>query len=712
MSNALPDTADEGLQLPALRDDLQLVRGPQGIDGAPTWRIFDPIQNRFFQIGWGIFQLLSRWHCGTSMRLEHEVNEGTTYSTDQAEIREVVRFLHANSLTRDPPSGSFRDDVERAAAQRTAWIKRILFHYLFFRIPLVKPQRFLERTLPAVEFLFRGSTRNMLLALGVCGVYLVAREWDQFTTTLLDFLNLEGFVLYVLCLTGAKVLHELGHAYTAVRYGSKVSTMGIAFLVMFPVLYTDTTDAWRLRSRRERVLIGAGGMITELYIAMVATFLWTVLPPGLPKSLAFVLATVTWVTTLLVNLNPLMRFDGYYILSDLLGIQNLQDRSFALARWHLRSMLFGVRPNPPERLPAKLTVSLIAYAYFVWIYRFLLFVAIAVLIYQFVFKALGVLLFTTEILWFIILPISREVGEWWRMRNAVASSKRAYLTLTILGLGVISLVVPWSGHLSVPAILQSKVHFRIFTPTEGRIAELNMDNGRWVTAGEELVRLENAALTLDAEQVGRRIGVIELRLKRRSASVAERADTHVLLQQLETERSTLTALQDELDGLSLRSPVDGLVTDLSRGLAPARWINQSLALARVVKPDLPEVIALVPEVSISRVAVGQHGEFIPDDLQAPIVRVRVVEVAAANAETLELPYLASQFGGDVSVRSNSDGQLVPEASVYQVKLEPLGGAPSVNQVTRGIVNLEASPRSYAARLYESVLSVLIRETGF
>ena len=222
--------------------------------------------------------------------------------------------------------------------------------------------------------------------MGIMGLYIVGRQWDEFTSTFLYFFNLQGMGFYFLSLVAIKVLHELAHAYTVVRYGSKVPTMGVAFLVMFPLLYTDTSDTWRVRSARERMHVGAAGMIVELYIACIATFCWGFLPDGVLKSAAFILATTSWTMSLFINSNIFMRFDGYYIFSDLLGIQNLQKRSTEIGKWKLTEVLFNTGLKPPESLPKSMLRKLYIYAWGVWVYRLFLFIGIAVLVYYFFLK--------------------------------------------------------------------------------------------------------------------------------------------------------------------------------------------------------------------------------------------------------------------------------------------------------------------------------------
>ena len=156
--------------------------------------------------------------------------------------------------------------------------------------------------------------------MGIAGIYLVSRQWHQFSDNLQSLWTLEGAVAFAICLAVAKVMHEFGHAFAAVRFGCRVSAMGVAFMIMAPVLYTDVSDTWRLTAR-QRIVVDAAGVAVDFGVACVALFLWAFFPEGVLKSVCFVMATTGLVLSLGINLNPLMRFDGYHLLSDLLGIE-------------------------------------------------------------------------------------------------------------------------------------------------------------------------------------------------------------------------------------------------------------------------------------------------------------------------------------------------------------------------------------------------------
>ena len=209
---------------------------------------------------------------------------------------------------REPPQGGYRAYVAQVEAARPQWLMWLVHHYLFFQIPLVRPDRFLRATLPFVDWLFSKSIAWIIALIGLAGVYLVSRQWDTFTATVLHFFTPRGLALYALSLAVVKMFHELGHAYTATRYGCRVPTMGIAMVVMVPMLYSDTSDAWKLTSRHQRAAIGAAGMVVECALAALAIFAWNFLDDGVARSLVFIVATTSLMVGAGINLSPFMRW--------------------------------------------------------------------------------------------------------------------------------------------------------------------------------------------------------------------------------------------------------------------------------------------------------------------------------------------------------------------------------------------------------------------
>jgi len=433
------------MPLPRLREELDLLPGASAPDGQPGWTLHDPVRNLFFRIDWPTLEALQRWDLDDPELIAAEVSSQTTLAMHADEVVQVAQFLVRHQLVQAGADEAPRKMAEQWRRMQGSPLQWLLHHYLFFRIPLLRPDAWLTRWLPVARWFAQPAFAWMTGLALVFGLLQVARRWDVFSASLVDTFNLEGLLAYGVAVFFVKLLHELGHAFTAKHYGCRVPAMGVAFLVMWPVAYTDTNETWRLTNRFERVRVASAGIATELVVAVWATLAWALLPPGGAQSAAFVLATTSWVGTLAINASPFMRFDGYFILMDALDMPNLHGRSFALARWKLREWLFGLGDPPPEHWPRPKAMALIAFAWAVWLYRLVLFLGIAVLVYHFFIKLVGIFLFLVEIVWFVAKPLAAELVVWrtlWpRIRGQARSRRSTWVVLALAAL----LVVPGQG---------------------------------------------------------------------------------------------------------------------------------------------------------------------------------------------------------------------------------------------------------------------------
>ena len=697
--------------LPPLRKNLQFLRGAPTPEGVPTWTIVDPVRNKYFQIEWQVYQLLQRWSCGTVEKLVAVVRRDTTSRIRAEDVEDLVRFLYANSLTEQSASGRVKDYVEQEVARHQAWWQWLLHHYLFVKVPLIHPHRFLRATLPLVAPLYTPMAAWLFGMIGATGLFLVGQQWDTFLSTFLHFFTWQGALMYGVVLCVVKVVHELGHAYTATRFGCRVPTIGVALMVMMPVLYSDISDAYRLSSRRKRLWIAGAGVVAELGLAAVATLLWGFLPDGAIRSVVFVAATTSWVMSLAVNLNPFMRFDGYYLLADGLGIPNLQDRAFAFGQWRIRELLFAPGAPPPEAVGQSNRRILIAYAWGIWLYRLVLFTGIALAVYHYFFKVLGLLLFLVEIVFFIGLPIWRELTSWWSRRAAYASTGRFAVTMTVVAAMLLLACLPWSSRVAIPGVLQAGSYATIYPPAPGRIASVSVHAGQSVRAGDTVLVLENPLLAKEARLARTQVELLDFRLQRQAGYAEDRLQGQVLAESLRSKLVELDGVAEKQQRLVLQAPIDGVVVDQADSLYPGRWINEKLAVAYVVNSRTAIVTALAPVEDLGVLAVGQEALFIPNDVTRQATRARVTEIRDVDEQDLSVPYLASIYGGAVPVRKDSHGRLQAEQSVYRVELEVLDEVVRADQVVTGLIHVAGTPQSLVARMWDRVVAVMIRESG-
>ncbi|MDY4375498.1 HlyD family efflux transporter periplasmic adaptor subunit [Pectobacterium carotovorum] len=699
--------------LSPLRDELILHAGPANRDGSPSWTLEDPLRGLYFRIGWAEMVMLSRWSMGNAAQIVAEVNQTSALTLDDSDVQYFNRFLQANSLTRvsgDEAMAQFSRQVEQS---RVSIWRKLLKNYLFFRIPLWHPDRFLGATLPWIEPFFSRTFLKLTLLVAVLGLFLAGRQWETFKHTFLHFFTLEGAVLAGLTLCFTKILHEFGHAYTCKRFGARVATMGVAFLVMMPVLYTDTSGSWKLTRRRQRMAIGAAGMMTELVLAAWATLAWSFLPDGMLRSAAFMLATTTWIMTLAINLSPLMRFDGYFLLSDGLQMPNLQNRGFAIGRWQMREWLFGLGDAPPEHFPRWLQRTLVGYAFAVWIYRFFLFTGIAILVYHMTFKLLGMLLFAIEIGYFVVMPVVNEVREWSKRRKDYRMNRNMTTTLTVSAVVLLLLMIPWQRGVYAPALLRAEQQSSLYMPVPAMIQRIDVQVGQPVRAGQTLFTLSSDALAHERQQLERQIATLNWQSTFQVFNKEAAGDHQRVKQEHEAALQKLQVLQRQSEQLTVRAPIDGVVADMATPLETGEWLGQGEWLAVVTKPTGGLVEAFVSEKDWQRLRTGAKGTFYLQDVSRSSLPLTIVEIASTATRDLNAaPELASIYGGDIATLSDAQRKLHPEQAVYRVLLSLPDDYRAQPQVLRGTVVMDGEAQSLLIRGWKVVSAVLIRELSF
>jgi putative peptide zinc metalloprotease protein len=691
---------------PSLRDELSLHPGPVGHDGAPSWTLHDPVRNQFFRLSWPAFEILSRWHLGEPEVVAEAINHDTTLNLGAEDVVDIAEFLARNQLLK--PAGP--KDTDRLLAihdaAKTSWLTWALHHYLFFRIPLVQPDQMLNRLFPLVAWIglrgFRLATFTVLLL----GLLVVGRQWNTFTTTLEDHLSITGLAAFGLALGFAKVVHELGHAFTAKAMGCRVPTMGVAFLVLMPMLYTDCNEAWKLTCRRQRLLIGGAGILAELSLAAWATLAWGLLPDGPARSIAFTLATTTWVSSVVINLSPFMRFDGYFLAMDALDQPNLHPRSFALARWHLREVLFALNEPAPERLPPNTRGGMIVFAWAVWIYRLILFLGIAVLVYHFFIKVIGVLLFVVEMGWFVFRPFLSEFAQWGKRWTAIRSSRRSRLSFGLLAGLVLLAVIPWNGRVTAPAVLKAAGHATLYAPVPALLMSLEVAEDQNVTPGQILAKLDNPDLRRRLGQTEGRVVVLKYELTSAGFEESFRNRSQAIAKGLESALAEKAALIGEIQRLSLTATLAGTVADLSPNLQPGQWISPKDPILSIRKGTV--IDAFLAEDDLLRIQPGAKARFIPEGSGASL-SATVQSIDSMAVRNLMEPVLASQFGGAIPARIDRQS-LVPESAIYRVRLL-LDNDQDTAVTLRGEAHMEGEARSALSRLLRTAAAVILREWG-
>lgn len=709
-----------------LRPELQLL--PAGSDecGAPLYRLYDPAVHRFYQITWPAFEILSRWQGQDhAQSIIDAVNTQTTLCITDADIQAMQSFLIAHNLVRinSPQHTEFFTQVNKRQQHKgIAWLIK---NYLFFRIPLIKPEPILKFLLPFFNQLLTPAAGKLLIALTLLALYLISRQWEQFTHTFSQYTNWQGIAALGGALLFAKIIHEFGHGLTAYKYGCRVPSMGVAVMVLVPVFYTDTNDAWRLSNSRQRLHIAAAGIAAELTLAVLASIAWCFLPEGPLKACAFLLATSTWLITIAINASPFMRFDGYFLLADYLNMPNLHERSFAMALWWLREKLFALKEPIPEHLTPGRTRLLIVFALATLIYRAVLFLGIAFLVYSLFFKLLGIILMLVELGWFIAYPVKKEVAQWWQRRKQITLNPTTLRTAVLACLVVSIFLIPWQGRISAPAVVLAEHAQGVYNRFAAQVVQANSKEGDWVNAGDILAQLSNPQLRFNLEKAQIDEQNLRWQLDQQGFASELFAAGPALQQRWQAAKTRVAALQEQVNQLTITAPISGRLVSKNASLIPGAWLAQGEQLFYIANQQGLKGEAYLTENDARRVHAHQSTtnpaiRFIANQPGLAAVNCQWQELENQNTHKLQQPLLASTYGGSIAVQSqnapnpNEAPALIPNTSQFRLRFTACATEPNthLSQEIAGVIWFNTQPQNLIQKAFRQMVAVWVRESGF
>ena len=689
---------------PPLRDDLQLHAGAAFADGSPSWAIQDPVSNRFYRIGWLEYECLLRWHLPPA-RIAEDICSRTILDVDTEQVSAFAQFLDQHNLLRATPR-KIEQLQQRGSETKWKSAKWWLHTYLFVRLPLIRPQRLLQALLPWLAPLFTRTALWVVICATLLGLLLVARQWQTFTHSFMDMLSPAGLAGFALALIVSKTLHEMGHALVATRLGVRVAHMGVAFVVLWPMLYTDTSESWRLKSHHHRLALSVAGIATEVALAGLATLAWGLLDDGPLRQAMLYLATTGWILSLALNISPFMRFDGYFIASDLMNFPNLHERAGAMAKAWIRRTLLGLNAPDPEPFQPAVRWKLRLFAYVTWVYRLVVFLGIAFAVYYFFFKALGIFLLFVELWWFVAKPVWTEIMVWKKRWPEVRRPHRLALW-SLLGAGLLIALFPWSATLTVPGVARAERQQVVYSPQPARVLQIHP--GSEVSAGAPLVSLDipdlhdrqartQASVSALASQLPGLLGQEE-------GLDQQQATVHRLQEQLAESQ----AIREESARLNLKAEFSGQWRDVDPHLRTGSWVDMRTPLGILVDPSRWVVDAYIDQQQVHRVSVGSTAHFWPQHRGRPF-RATVLAVDSTRSERLPYPMLDARHGGSIATQPHEQ-QPMPLQPMYRVRLllqEPL---PQQREM-RGMVDISAKRSSWLLHQLQNGLAVIIRESGF
>src|SRR3954464_13770842 len=386
LAPALPaGQAAEPLQV-KLRPDL--VVQPQFYEGMTHYVVKDPIGLKYFRFKIEEYFLLQQFDGKNTLQDVKRAFE-RKYRPQTISIEDLTRFtaqLHEAGLAQIDSPDQAQVLIRRRKKNRWKKVWQFIANILYIKIPIIDPEKLLTGMYPYFRWIFTRYFIAFSVAMMLTALTLVVSQWSTFSARLPDFqsfFNWRSIVYFWCSLAIIKIIHEFGHGLTAKHFGGEVHEMGMLFLVLTPALYCDVTDCWLLPSKWKRIWISAAGIYVECFLASIATFVWFNTEPGLLNSLMLATMFICSVNTILFNANPLLRYDGYYVMSDFLEIPNLRIKSTQFFAYLFQEKVLGLEVPVQSYMPRSRRTLFVLYAISSYVYRWVVTFSILFFLYRF-----------------------------------------------------------------------------------------------------------------------------------------------------------------------------------------------------------------------------------------------------------------------------------------------------------------------------------------
>lgn len=671
---------------PRLRSVVQVFR--QDYRGR-TWHVVrDPGNNQFYRLDESAYHLVAlldgQRSVGEAWNLTNE-QLGDAAPTQGEAIQLLGQLYTSNLITAElPPDAEGMFDRYKRRRQRE--VGGYLMNIMFARIPLFDPDRLLDRWKGAVMWVFGPvGIALWVVLLGAGAWHLAGRAGDLFNQA--DNVLAPGNLGYLYAaFVIAKVLHEFGHAFAVKRFGrsehveDEVHTIGIMLLVLMPVPYVDASSSWAFRNKWRRAFVGAAGMYVELAVAAVAAMVWARTADGTAvHAIAYNVIFIAGVSTILFNANPLIRFDGYYILSDLTETPNLYQRANDYLKYLVKRYIYGVRNprNPAHSVGERWWLSLYGVASL--IYRVFLFSGILLFVMDKLFFV-GMLMAAVSVVAWLFVPL----GKWVRYLLVESELDRTRGRSQLVSLAAVAGLVAAAGYVPLPdrARATGMVEPARFEPVYARADGFVRDVAATLSPADGTTAVNADNHELLAERDGLRATRQRLVAERRKARAEDVAEAQIVAEKIASIDGQLQRVQRDLDALTLKLEGAGRWVAPDGDRLVGGFVRRGEALGVVATLDDVIIRAaadqyLAPLIGIEG-GVGQEVEIKVLARPEATYHGTIERVSPAGLEELPSAALGYAAGGSVATDLRDEHGTKTADPYFEVRIRPTdaaGGAP-------------------------------------
>ncbi len=637
--------------------------------GKKWYVLHDPFNNSFFRIRPEahefVVRLSSDRTVGQVWDACLEKNPDSTPGQEDV-IQLLAQLYFANLLYHELPASSAKL-FERYNRRRQREKRSRLMNVMFLRIPLFDPDTILKKSLPVIRKIITLPGAVVWFLTACIALKVVIDNFDAASSQAQAVLAPANLIFLYAGLVLTKVVHEFGHSIVCRRFGGEVHTMGLMLIVFTPLPYMDATSSWSLQSRWQRALVGASGMIFEIFTASLAVFVWANTGTGIIHSVAYNMMIVASVSTILFNANPLLRYDGYYVLSDLIDIPNLHTRSKSHLQYIAEYYLFGCRDATSPAQSPREAVWLTVFGLLSGIYRFVVYAAIILFVADKFFLA-GALMAVVGVVNWVVVPLFR-IGKYLAADDRLARTRSRAVTVSIGCIAALIMfltICPFPSSFRAPGVLEAESFIRVVNNAPGYVHKVLVPSGTEVLEGTALMELMNHELSLEIKAVQARLN--ETLALQMQALDQKQADLAPLKNRLQSIKEKLNNLEEQRSALVVVARGSGTwVSPRSREIE-GTWLKRGEEIGSIVNNALFRFSAVVSQEEASRLFDNRirHAEVRLRGQGETSLEAHEYTFIPFQHETLPSAALGWYGGGEIPVLTGDESGLKTAEPFFQI----------------------------------------------
>jgi putative peptide zinc metalloprotease protein len=737
LADSLVSSASRPLQL-RVRPDLSSKQ--QRYHGRVYWVVKEPVGLNYFRFHEEEYAILQMLDGMTSMEeiKEQFEREFAPQKITYQDLQQFIGMLHRSGLVISESSGQGRQLKKRRDEKKRKEVMGKMANIFAVRFRGFDPERILNWLLPYTSWFFSPAMMLFVLMLAGSALLLVGVQFDVFRSrlpTFHEFFAAHNWIYMAVTMAVVKVMHEFGHGLSCKRYGGECHEIGLMLLVFTPCLYCNVSDSWMLPNKWHRAFIGAAGMYVEVFLASIATFVWWFSSPGMINQLSLSVMFICSVSTLMFNGNPLLRFDGYYILMDLLEIPNLRQKATEILKRFMVWLCLGIEQpeNPflPQRNQFFFGLYTVAAVIYRWVVVFSILYFLNMILEPYGLKNLGRAIAIMGFMGLVVQPLY-QMGKFFYVPGRMHKVKRHRVVLTGL---VVASVIGFLGWVPLPYQVEAVFTVKpssaepVFPRVAGQLREVMVRPGEVVEAQQLLARVDNRQLQLqlarlegDEAQLVAQLDSLRHQHLRGRASADEGIGGQIsqVREMLESTRKEIAEVRQELNYQNILAPIGGTVIPpehrerdtRAKGTLPT-WsgspldpknrgatLSESDLFCRVGDPTKLAAELIIDQSVIDFVRPGQDVELKLEAYPHDVFRGTIDRIGDDPLQVAP-PSLTAKGGGGLDTAMDESGVPRPLHPSYPARV--LLSSDDIFQIgMKGRAKIRAIPQPLGTRLYRYI----------